>query len=295
MYRQMLPAVRVLPGFYGRPLRCLVALVLSLLVLGGCASRSPAPVIDRYTKPPPAEIPVDGLHRVYRGDTLYGIAFKYGLDYRTLASWNGIAAPYVIYPDQILRLRPPTRSTTATTSGVRQPSVSTRTDTSTPPKPASQAPAPQKPTAANSPPVAKAPPKTAAKQPAEAAASGSPTWAWPLQGRLLRTFKAGDPSRNGIDIVGDEGSPVMAASSGEVVYSGNGLIGYGELVIIKHDDAMLSAYAHNRRRLVAEGDSISQGQKIAEVGRNDRNESVLHFEIRRDGKPVDPLKYLPAR
>lgn len=88
---------------------------------------------------------------------------------------------------------------------------------------------------------------------------------------------------------------MLAASSGEVVYSGNGLIGYGELVIIKHDERMLSAYAHNRRRLVAEGETITQGQKIAEVGRNDRNEKVLHFEIRRDGKPVDPLQYLPKR
>jgi len=279
--------------FCGLPLRRLAVLFLGTLLLGGCASRSPAPVVDRYTKPPPAEIPVDGLHRVYRGDTLYGIAFKYGLDYRTLASWNGIAAPYVIYPDQILRLRPPTRSSAATTRGVRQPSVSTRTDTTppasrtAPPKPTGKEPAPQKSTAATSPP--------AAKPPANNGSSGSSTWAWPLQGRLLRTFKADDPSRNGIDIVGEEGSPVFSASSGQVVYSGNGLIGYGELVIIKHDDAMLSAYAHNRRRLVAEGDSISQGQKIAEVGRNDRNEPVLHFEIRRDGKPVDPLKYLPRR
>lgn len=112
---------------------------------------------------------------------------------------------------------------------------------------------------------------------------------------MLRTFKAGDPARNGIDIRGDEGATVRAAGGGEVVYSGNGLIGYGELVIVKHDERMLSAYAHNRRRLVAEGDQVSQGQKIAEVGRNDRSETVLHFEIRRDGKPVDPLQLLPRR
>ena len=112
---------------------------------------------------------------------------------------------------------------------------------------------------------------------------------------MLRSFKDGDPSRNGLDIASKEGRAVVAAGPGEVVYSGNGLIGYGELVIIKHDDRMLSAYGHNRQRLVAEGDRITRGQKIAEVGRNDRNEQILHFEIRRDGKPVDPMGYLPRR
>ena len=112
---------------------------------------------------------------------------------------------------------------------------------------------------------------------------------------MLRTFKAGDPTRNGLDIAGREGQPVLAAGDGEVVYSGNGLIGYGELVIVKHDDRLLSAYGHNRQRLVREGDRVTRGQRIAELGRNDRNEAVLHFEIRRDGKPIDPLGLLPAR
>ncbi len=265
-------------------MRRLAAIVLTALLLGGCGSNPPAPVVERSAQPR-AEIPVDGLHKVYRGDTLFGIAFKYGLDYRTLASWNGISPPYTIYPDQVLRLRPPASTTTAATRGIPKPSSSTRSDNSTPP--ARQ----PEPAPAAKPPPAKAP----ATPPPKAVAPGASTWAWPIQGRLLRTFKAGDPTRNGIDIVGQEGSPVLASSSGEVVYSGNGLIGYGELVIIKHDERMLSAYAHNRRRLVAEGETIRQGQKIAEVGRNDRNETVLHFEIRRDGKPVDPLQYLPKR
>lgn len=263
----------------------LAALAVVSLLLGACSSYPPKPVVPRSTEPPRAEIPVDGLYRVHRGDTLFGIAFKYGLDYRNLAVWNKISSPYTIYPDQVLRLRAPANTSTASTTGVRQPSSSTRTGSSSPP--------PQKadPSPASKPPPAKA----AAAPPPKPASSGSSTWAWPVQGRLLRTFKAGDATRNGIDIVGQEGGPVMAASSGEVVYSGNGLIGYGELVIIRHDERMLSAYAHNRRRLVAEGDTIRQGQKIAEVGRNDRNETVLHFEIRRDGKPVDPLQYLPRR
>lgn len=264
----------------------MATLALTGVLLGGCGSNPPAPVVERSSQPR-AEIPVDGLHKVYRGDTMFGIAFKYGLDYRSLAAWNGISAPYTIYPDQVLRLRPPASSSTASTRGIRQPSSSTRSDDS---RPVARPPEPA-PATASKPPPAKEP----ANPPPRAAATGSSTWAWPLQGRLLRTFKAGDPTRNGIDIVGEEGSPVLAASSGQVVYSGNGLIGYGELVIIKHDEQMLSAYAHNRRRLVAEGETIRQGQKIAEVGRNDRNEKVLHFEIRRDGKPVDPLQYLPKQ
>jgi lipoprotein NlpD len=257
--------------------------VLAALWLAGCASHPPAPIVERSSRPPAAEIPVDGLYRVRGGDTLYGIAFKYGLDHRDIARWNRIAAPYTIYPDQVLRLREPPQERVATTA-VKTPSSRT-----TPaPEPAPPRAAPAKPAAS----------KPVARSGSTSAPSNSTTgggWAWPIEGRLLRSFKAGDPTRNGVDIVGREGAPVKAARGGEVVYSGNGLIGYGELVIIKHDDRMLSAYAHNRRRLVGEGESVRGGQTIAEVGRNDRNEAVLHFEIRRDGKPVDPLGYLPPR
>ena len=110
---------------------------------------------------------------------------------------------------------------------------------------------------------------------------------------MLRSFSANDPARKGLDIAGSEGQAVNAAAAGTVVYSGNGLIGYGELIIIKHSERMLSAYAHNRSRLVAEGAQVRAGQKIAELGRNDRNEQVLHFEIRVNGSPVNPLQYLP--
>ncbi len=262
--------------------------LLAALWLAGCASHPPAPIVERSSRPPAAEIPVDGLYRVRGGDTLYGIAFKYGLDHRDIARWNRIAAPYTIYPDQVLRLREPPQERVATTA-VKTPSSRT-----------APAPEPASPKAAT--PKA-APAKPAPSRPvASTGSTGAPStgasggaWAWPIEGRLLRSFKAGDPTRNGVDIVGREGAPVKAARGGEVVYSGNGLIGYGELVIIKHDDRMLSAYAHNRRRLVGEGESVRSGQTIAEVGRNDRNEAVLHFEIRRDGKPVDPLGYLPPR
>ena len=109
----------------------------------------------------------------------------------------------------------------------------------------------------------------------------------------MRNYLANDPSRNGLDISGTAGQAVQSAAPGTVVYSGSGLIGYGELIIIKHNDEFLSAYAHNRQRLVEEGAVVSAGQKIAEMGKNDRNETVLHFEIRVNGRPVDPRKYLP--
>jgi lipoprotein NlpD len=118
---------------------------------------------------------------------------------------------------------------------------------------------------------------------------------WPTNGRVISNFKPNDPARNGIEIAGEEGQPIVATAAGEVVYSGNGLIGYGELIIIKHSDRMLSAYAHNRQRLVAEGDRVSAGRKIAEMGRDERNKPVLHFEIRVNGNPGNPLNYLPPR
>jgi lipoprotein NlpD len=121
------------------------------------------------------------------------------------------------------------------------------------------------------------------------------SWLWPTNGRVHRTFVAGDPARNGLDIAGREGQAIKASSGGYVVYSGQGLIGYGELIIIKHSENMLSAYAHNKVRLVHEGDQVSAGQKIAEMGRNPSGEQLLHFEVRSRGKPVNPLNYLPKK
>jgi lipoprotein NlpD len=118
---------------------------------------------------------------------------------------------------------------------------------------------------------------------------------WPTSGRITSNYKANDSSRKGIDISGREGQPILAAAPGEVVYSGSGLIAYGELIIIKHSDQFLSAYAHNRKRLVSEGQKVESGTKIAEMGRNDRNQVLLHFEIRVNGNPRDPLTYLPRR
>ncbi|PKM41586.1 MAG: hypothetical protein CVV05_20535 [Gammaproteobacteria bacterium HGW-Gammaproteobacteria-1] len=202
-------------------------------------------------------------------------------DYRDVARWNGIRPPYTIYPGQRLQLRgqaivtrPSTRQP-ATVASNRKPAPA-----QTPPPPTARKPPP--PPAQSSPPL---PPSTAAKIP----------WRWPTQGVLIGRFVAGDNTRQGIDIAGSGGQAVVAAAAGTVVYSGSGLVGYGELVIIKHSDEWLSAYGHNRRRLVAEGAAVSAGQNIAEMGRTGASRDMLHFEIRRNGKPIDPLPLLPAQ
>jgi lipoprotein NlpD len=125
--------------------------------------------------------------------------------------------------------------------------------------------------------------------------AGANGWGWPVQGKLIGTFASTDPARQGIDIAGNLGDPVHAAKAGEVVYSGRGIIGYGELIVIKHDDATLTAYGHNRKRLVKEGQRVTQGQAVAEMGKDTQGRALLHFELRRNGKPVDPLGVLPAR
>lgn len=241
-------------------------------------------------------IPRDARHHnlrdviVQRGDTLYGIAFRSGLDYRDVALWNGIRPPYTIYPGDRLHLHPhgaraspitgtrparkivPARGSTAPTGSGKHASTPTR-------KPAT--------------PQAK--PKPSRAPPAPTRTVTAIAWRWPTEGTLLNRFLAGDATRQGIDIVGREGQPVRAAAAGTVVYSGAGLVGYGELIIIKHSDEWLSAYGHNRRRLVDEGAQVEAGQLIAEMGSTGASRDMLHFEIRRNGRPIDPLPLLPPR
>jgi lipoprotein NlpD len=271
--------------------RFLLPTAFFILVLGGCSGAPPAPVEERSTRPVTAGLEADGRYRVRRGDTLFAIAFDFGLDYRNLAHWNNIASPYVIYPDQLLHLNSPPRpaSTKAQTAeSGKSPAKSpvkagaTVTAKATPRSTTTKAPVAS---------TTKPPPKPVSKP----AQSDPRSWVWPTEGRLLRTFSATDPSRKGIEITGNEGQPVRAAAPGTVVYSGSGLIGYGELIIIKHSESLLSAYAHNRVRLVQEGATIKSGEKIAEMGQKDSKRSLLHFEIRLNGKPVDPLKYLPKQ
>ena len=226
--------------------------------------------------------------QVQRGDTLYGIAFRNGIDVRDLAEWNSLSAPYTIYPGQRLRLYPRDGA-----SGTTTRPVATEARPTSPP--ATQAPG----TTATTPAKPATLPATAPSVPKPAPIASAPAsdirWRWPADGALLSRFVGGEPTKQGIDIAGASGASVKAAADGVVVYSGSGLVGYGELVIIKHNDAWLSAYGHNRARLVNEGAIVKAGQQIAVMGRTGAPREMLHFEIRYNGKPVDPLLYLPKR
>lgn len=290
---------------------------LCLLMLVACNHQPPELKKDAY--PVNRQLNMDGTYTVRTGDTLYAISFGFGLDHNNVAAWNDILSPYVIYPGQRLRLsargaantRNGGKSSGVQVSGIKTPGkASTRTNTtstnatstnkagtnkiSTRPAASTVSKTTAKtsvPKQTATPPATKPKSSTAVAQ--KAVDPGS--WKWPANGRVLRGYVAGNPSRNGLDIAGKEGQPIKAAAAGKVVYSGNGLIGYGELIIIKHSEKMLSAYAHNKRRLVQEGEQVSGGQKIAEMGRNDQNEQLLHFEIRLHGKPVNPMIYLPRK
>jgi lipoprotein NlpD len=293
------------------PTRALALLLAALMSACGVAPR--AVVIDRSPSPPtsrPGTTVSDGArtHTVQRGDTLYGIAFRHGLDFRQVAGWNGIGPPYTIYPGQRIRLQPQGSSTAVVTrpaAGTGAASSSnppggtvvaappTRppqpsTPVATVPRPANPATAPVAAPGTPAPPPASTPPPATSP-------SGPVRWQWPTAGQVVSRFVAGDPTRQGISIVGSAGQAVNAAAAGTVVYSGSGLIGYGELVIVKHNDEFLSAYGHNRKRLVAEGEQVRAGQQIAEMGRSGAARDMLHFEIRRGGRPVDPSAHLPAR
>lgn len=280
-------------------------MLLLLAGLVGCAPWAPAPVEDRsqvgerprQTEPASRRVaqPPPPVYEVTRGDTLYSIAFRYGLDWRDVAQWNRIEPPYTIRPGQSLRMtRPPTL---ARSTAQREPEPASRTEPE--PLPPSQ---PRYEPQAEPEPAAPAetstrPDTSESRAPAPAASARSVRgveWQWPTDGRVERPFDA-SATRRGIGISGSGGQAVVAAAAGEVVYSGTALIGYGELIIIKHSDTLLSAYGHNRVRMVREGDRVRRGEQIAELGINERNEEVLHFEIRRNGQPEDPLGYLPRR
>ncbi|MCW8871167.1 MAG: peptidoglycan DD-metalloendopeptidase family protein [Xanthomonadales bacterium] len=283
------------PNSWKRGLRVVFLLCLFAWGLPGCGP-SWSPVENRSGQASSYQLTADGHYLVRRGDSLYTIAFRMGLDWRDLAKWNDIGAPYTIYPDQQLRLSPaPARAGGNVVTRPAKPpaaAVSTEQGTSVPRAQSRTLPATAS-TASATP--AKPPPAAPAPSPVTAPMKDPGTWLWPAEGRLLSTFKPNDPSRNGIEIGGKEGQPVICAAAGEVVYSGSGLIGYGELIIVKHSDRMLSAYAHNRKRLVSEGQKVAAGERLAEMGRDDRNQPMLHFEIRVNGTPQDPLKFLPGR
>lgn len=243
-----------------------------VLLLTACTSADHvAPVYDVYQQPGSRAMPTH--YTVERGDTLYSVAWHYGLDYQDLAKWNQLNDDYHLRVGQRLRLRLPSPQAPAVAAKPVQvaavkPAVATNKPTKVPAKP---------------------------KTPARMSKPLPPVsrWAWPTQGTLVGTY--GQNQNKGVNIAGRLGQPVLAAAAGEVVYSGSGLPGYGKLIIIKHDAKYLSAYAHNDQLLVKEGDRVKLGAHIADMGSSGATRVMLHFEIRVNGKPVNPLTVLPKR
>jgi len=301
----------------------LALLTLALGLLAGCNSLTrQAPVVERTTapaashpRPAPAraeEAKPDekGMYTVRRGDTLLRIALDNGQNYRDLVAWNNLSDPDDIKVGQTLRVEPPEkgeRSANVQTAPVPMPPPAAPPRKTTPradKQPYSEgavAAAPQ--SGARADVVAPTAPVTPAPSaPSAGISTGSIvsandneklSWMWPADGRIVATF---DEGRNkGIDIAGKPGQAVMAAGAGKVMYAGSGIRGYGNLVIVKHSNSLLSAYAHNRKIVVKEGDNVSKGQIIAEMGDSDADSVKLHFEIRQQGKPVDPSRFLPGR
>jgi len=242
----------------------------SIAFLVGCHTPPPAPV---YNRPAPPSEKINE-HLVSQGETLFSIAWRYEKDVSKLARANGLSRPYTIYRGQRLTL-----DTNRVPKYVKKPSRSIL-------KPAQ----PSNSQNRNKPKAKPLPSKPKLKP----VLPKSWQWQWPVQGNVTKRFNSSTLFK-GLDIQSFSGAPVVAAGSGVVVYSGSGLRGYGKLIIIKHSDVFLSAYAHNRKIFVREGQSVKGGQKISEVGGDPSNKRRLYFEIRRDGKPVDPLRYLPKR
>ncbi|MBK9021996.1 MAG: peptidoglycan DD-metalloendopeptidase family protein [Sulfuritalea sp.] len=304
------------------------ALLILLPIIGGCASTVPAPVVDRAA-PPVAEQPavpvaaaaVDsrgGLYTVKKGDTLYSIALDNGQDYKDIAAWNNLDNPNVIKVGQQLRVapsddgspvavvRPITSSAPVEVKQVAAQPAGPANSTTLKKEPkggklawsedalarAREGESAPKPVEAR-PEVRPVEAKPADKPAEKPALSGDEVeWMWPVPGKAMAPFAEGG---KGIDIAGRNGDPVLAAAAGVVSYAGSGLRGYGNLVVLRHNATYLSVYAHNSKLLVKEKDTVARGQKIAEMGGTDAESPRLHFEIRRQGKPADPQKFLPPR
>lgn len=292
----------------------LALLTLSLGILSACSTETRvAPVIDRPAptassfrpRPQPAPTPAAdeakpdarGTYTVRRGDTLLRIALDHGQNYRDLVAWNNLADPDDIKVGQLLKVAPPEKgasvvvtSPIAMPGAEKAPAVPKKTEPNGAKKPYSDA---------N---LAKEDNPKAEKVISAGVAPGTTvtanddeklSWMWPSDGKIVATFDEG--KNKGIDIAGKMGQQVMAAGSGKVMYAGSGIRGYGNLVIVKHSNSLLSAYAHNRTILVKEGQNVTKGQPIAEMGDSDADSVKLHFEIRQQGKPVDPARFLPSR
>lgn len=309
-----------------------ISLIIPSLLLAGCFSQQPAPAVDRsfgaQSRAQAAAQPTGpGYYTVKRGDTLYRIAQESGQDYKDIAAWNNLVNISAIKEGQVLRVAPPgaienggavVTKPIATGPVVESRSLDQPATSSQPAPVVSSGNLKREPKggkepysdeayarlnkpaeATVAPPVVPAPalvpevkPEVA---PAPAAVVGPDDvpWIWPVSSKLTTPFS--EAGNKGFNFAGKAGDPVVAAGDGKVVYAGAGLRGYGELVIVKHNATYLSAYAHNRKILVKEGQQVTRGQKIAEMGNTDSDSVKLHFEIRKQGKPVDPAQYLPKR
>ena len=288
--------------------------VLAAGLLDGCASRTPAPVIERGGAPGKGPAPVatpakpGEFHTVKRGETLYSIALEHGQSYRDVAAWNNIDNPNMIRVGQQLRVAPP--EGVAVVKPVAGPAaVEARPLVASSPTPPSSDTVKREPRGGKQPYTEQAmaaaqkaevahtqPPAVQARvepRPAEPAAGSELNWAWPSGGKVITAYVEG--SSKGVDIEGRIGEPVLATEAGKVTYAGSGIRGYGNLLIIQHASGLSSVYAHNSKLLAKEGQQVARGQKIAELGNSDADQAKLHFEIRRQGKPLDPLKLLPTR
>ena len=248
-----------------------VTLVMFTLALAACSGNGGFVSVDKKFS---RDRTASGFHTVRSGETLYTIAWRYGLDYRELANANSIGSPYTIYPGQRIDINyTAAEAAKAPVTSVRKPSKSsTPRSVKTEEKPQNSHISPE--SLPNRPVLG---------------------WQWPSKGAMVGQFSTKDPVNKGIDLSGALGESVLAAAAGTVVYAGTGLRGYGNLVIVRHNDRFLSAYAHASRILVRENQEVKAGEKIAEKGSTGTDKVKLHFEIRENGKPVNPLQYLPAR
>ena len=310
-----------------------ISLIIPSLLLAGCFSQQPAPAVDRsFGAQSRAQATVQpagpGYYTVKRGDTLYRIAQESGQDYKDVAAWNNIVNISAIKEGQVLRVAPPgavenggavvskpiatgplveSRSLDQPVTSPQPAPIEASGNLKREPKggkepysdeayarlnkPSEPAIPPIVPPAVE--PKAEVKPEAPASAPAAVVGPDDVPWIWPVSSKLTAPFN--EAGNKGFNFAGKAGDPVVAAGDGKVVYAGAGLRGYGELVIVKHNATYLSAYAHNRKILVKEGQQVTRGQKIAEMGSTDSDSVKLHFEIRKQGKPVDPAQYLPKR
>lgn len=250
--------------FTPRCWRAPALILLFVAFLGGCNTSA---IYQDHLYNPPVYW---GSHVVKKGETLYGIAWRYGRDYRELGDANGLEPPWTIHPGQVLRLdkKGSVRRTASVSSSRPKSTTSRRTET-----------------------------RQSSREPvtSHTPVASDIDWQWPHSGTVIAGFSTSGKVNKGIDIAGNAGDPVKVAAKGSVVYAGNGLLGYGNLIIVNHSEHYLSAYAHNRKILVQEGEDVKAGQVIAELGSTGTDKPMLHFEIRKNGNPVNPSRYLPRR